>query len=106
MEFKVIKHSPPHDSVTWVEIIVKVKNNKTGEVIEFIDEGILDDQNRKLSTFIWECGDYSCDCNRGIFFYRNKEVDIECGYGGYSVNIYNSTNKELLYKEFEELERG
>ena len=29
------------------------------------------------SRFIWEEGNFSCDCNRGIFFYGNQE-DYPC----------------------------
>ena len=58
-----------------------------------------------VSTYIWEEGNYSCDCNRAIFFNRaqGQETDIDerqCGDGGYIVRITEAESGEVLYDEF------
>lgn len=42
--------------------------------------------------YIWADGNYSCDCNRYLFFQRaieppEQEGDCECGNGSFSVRI-------------------
>ena len=75
-----------------------IKNNKTNEVVNFQDE--IDDEG---DTFIWTDGNYSCDCNRFLFFEwakGNKPEwnDGECGKSGYSVNI--KVDEEYYLEEF------
>lgn len=54
------------------------------------------------SEFNWSEGNYSCDCNRALFFRRagNEEVgaNLICGEGKYYVEI-RSAEGELLYKD-------
>ena len=44
----------------------------------------------EYSDFVWKEGNFSCDCNRAIFFHEFRdedEGDIECGDGGFLVRI-------------------
>lgn len=56
-------------------------------------------------VFIWEEGNYSCDCNRDLFFHRaiNPEHDndeLECGDKLYRVNwIKNLETGRVIYRE-------
>jgi hypothetical protein len=91
---------PPHDSSEWIAIRVAIRKNDTGEVREYDDIAIWDDGP---CLHIWEDGNFSCDCNRYLFFQRvagEDEDDDKCGDGAYSVNIYNPKDGSVLYEEF------
>ncbi len=65
---------------------VAVRNNETKEVRMYSH----DDDWEEHSDYIWAEGNYSCDCNRAIFFAEvNNEdtehaVDLPCGDEKYS----------------------
>ena len=104
-DFEIVKKSPPHDKCIWVKVLVKIKKNKTGEIVDYYNDSTIWDNG--INFFIWEEGNYSCDCNRELFFERAKgnEPDsdnVKCGTGGFSVNIYCPKTNECLYKEFKE----
>jgi len=61
----------------------------TGESVQYTDqEDILDDDGL---NFQWGEGNYSCDCNRSLFFHRAKGIeepeDRPCGDSAYSAQI-------------------
>ena len=59
---------------------VEITNNATGETVLCTFPGEFDD-------FLWEEGNYSCDCNREIFFQRAKGKEVDdacCGEGRFS----------------------
>jgi predicted dehydrogenase len=90
---------------TLVKIIALIRKNKTGEIREYKDELYWGNwyQDEEPSTYIWEDGNYSCDCNRYLFFQRVKnenEDNEECGDELYSVNLKNPKNEEIFYKEY------
>ena len=91
---------------TWVKITACIRNNETGEIREYSDE-VWWDFNEPYddypNDFIWSEGNYSCDCNRCLFFQRAKnenEDDCKCGDELYSVNLKNPKNGEIFYREF------
>lgn len=91
---------------TWVEIIAVIRKNETGEIREYVTSAILEDDNT-IFTFGWCEGNYSCDCNRNLFFLRANNEDEEeaweydnCSEGEYSVQLLNSVDRSMLYKEF------
>lgn len=58
--------------------------------------------------FIWEEGNFSCDCNRYLLFERalgKTEEEIEasdpdkCSYGGYCVNWIKDDSGKVWYEE-------
>lgn len=59
------------------------------------------------SDFWWSEGNMSCDCNRCLEFLRGQGIEDEkineleprCGQGNYSVEIFDCTNGECLYKD-------
>lgn len=78
-------------------ILVHIRKNKTGEIRIYNDIIYFDD------VYMWEDGNYSCDCNRRLFFARanNEEEDWESGCGNteYSVNIF--LDNKCIYSEFD-----
>jgi hypothetical protein len=67
-----------HQKETKVEVELEYK----GKIYKFIDEGYHDFE---VATFMWEEGNYSCDCNRSLFIQEycdenfNKGTEMECG---------------------------
>ena len=104
-DYEFIKKSPPHDTSEWVKIKVHIRNNDTKQVRIYEDDGLWDEDTQEVALYIWEEGNFACDCNRQLFWWRannENEDETPCGDSKFSVNIY-STNGKLVYKEFEEL---
>jgi len=102
-DYEFVQVPPPHDEVLWVKIIAHIKHNETGEVRVYDTTGLYSPATQEADTWIWEEGNYACDCNRRLFFARVKEEEEDwespCSDGEYSVNVYASKGK-LLYTEF------
>lgn len=85
-----------------VDVLVHIRKNDTGEIAIFKDDLYLDDDGLP-NTFIWEDGNYACDCNRRLFFdcvMSNGSEEIpDCSDDKYSVNIM--LGDECIYSEFE-----
>lgn len=60
---------------------VNIKNNSTSEVRK-VDFNLP--WNNDSSHFLWTQGNYSCDCNKHLFF-SNSEEDFKCGDDVYSI---------------------
>lgn len=59
-------------------------------------------ENDYYGEFIWSEGNYSCDCNRAIFFANTDEDDeCECGDTRYTVRIIAKDGSGVLYDEWE-----
>ena len=96
---------------TWVKIVALIRKNETSEIREYKDE-VWWDCNEPYddypNDFMWSEGNYSCDCNRYLFFQRAKgenEDNDECGDDKYSVNLKNPKNGEIFYREYEEIKK-
>ena len=89
---------------TEEKIDVLIRNNKTDEIVTYEHDGCFEDG--VFQDFIWEEGNYACDCNRELFFYRAKNIEepeeTKCGEEKYSVKIIRKSNGEVLYDEFED----
>jgi hypothetical protein len=89
-----------------VDVIAMLRDNATGEVVEYSTEEWMESGEETPSVFNWEMNNYSCDCNRRIFFRDVKGVecpnreDIPCSDGLFSVNLKNALTGEIYYKEF------
>jgi len=104
IEFK--KTHKKANNFIWVECIVEIKNNITKEIREYETAEILEIGKEHPSVFIWQYGNYSCDCNRSLFFKRAKDKDaeddffVECSDGMFSVNLKNKKNGKRYYEEY------
>lgn len=91
-----------------VDVLVHIRKNDTGEIRIYRDWLYLDEDGLP-DVFIWEDGNYSCDCNRHLFFSRAHaynenikwEPEPDCGNTEYSVNII--LGDKCIYSEFENL---
>lgn len=89
----------------WVATVAEIRDNATGIVREYQNDAILEDGDFEPSAFIWESGNYSCDCNRRLFFARaageDEDWDSDCSDGLYSVRLRNKKSGRVFYSEFD-----
>lgn len=101
---KVVLPNHPLKGSSWVRVIAEIRHNPTGEVRQYESNEILDDGASAPSPFNWEENNYSCDCNRRLFFERavhpDYDGDAECGEGLYSVRLVNPMTQQPYYAEF------
>lgn len=80
----------PHDPTCVIRwgaghYFVTLRNNETGEERRYREDSIWND----TQSFLWDGGNFSCDCNRQMMFQRaaGEEPDwnSQCGDGKYSV---------------------
>lgn len=98
----------PHDSMVMTECDVRIRRVSDGKEVLYKDDLIWSDdyEEPQLCTFIWEEGNFSCDCNRESFFYdamnipRDKQPDNGCNTGEneFQVEIKDWTGK-VIYSD-------
>lgn len=81
----------------WIEITVQIKNNQTKKVVCLNNKIKWQEKEDEPFIWIWEEGNFACDCNRALF---SGDGDIECSDGKYSVNLINPKNNKIIYQEF------
>ena len=94
----------PLKNARWVRCVARIRKNATGEVRRYETDEILEDGETHPSVFKWEENNFSCDCNRELFFERSAGNEIEteeCSDGRFSVNLENPVTGEIYYREFE-----
>jgi hypothetical protein len=95
----------PQKDGNWVATVVEIRDNDTGIVREYQNADILTDGGAEPSSYIWEDGNYSCDCNRRLFFARaageDEDWDSDCSDGLYSVRVRNKKSGRVFYSEFD-----
>lgn len=94
------KYVPTHPiKGRWVRTITRIRLNATGEIREHEDVCPIWDGDTQPSDFIWEEGNFACDCNRGSFF---DGQDHDCGHDRYAVERINPTNGRVFYSDFDD----
>lgn len=76
-------------------------------------DGVIRNHQETLpwnGPYIWEDGNYGCDCNRSLFFARAanepEPEEPECGDGAFSVRIVDDNLNELYADESWPARRG
>ena len=90
-------------NVMWVRCIAHIRKNATGEIRHYESNEVLYENEEHPPTFNWEENNFSCDCNREIFFERSVGNEIEpekCYNGRFSVNLENPITGNIYYREF------
>lgn len=103
-EWKILEIlSHPLENGCWVEVIAEIRNNETGTVNKYIANEIFSYGEPYPNTFNWAENNFSCDCNRHLFFHRaigEESEDLpECTEGDYSVRLINPINGQSYYDE-------
>lgn len=87
-----------------VEVVAEIRLNSTGEVRRYTCNEILMEDEAEPSVFNWAENNYSCDCNREVFFQRaggdDRDEDVECTHGRYAVRLVNPVTGKAYYEEF------
>ena len=103
-DWEVVQNNlPGHKKVL---VVVEIRLNSTGEIREYVSEEYLEENELHPSTFNWSENNFSCDCNRELFFLRaNNETEPEgtgycIGDGKYSVRLRNKLTGSIYYNEF------
>lgn len=72
-------------------------------------DGVIHEDKQDLpvpfSDFIWADGNYACDCNRELFFFRavgEEDPDNACSHDRYSVQIVDRAGN-IVYSDFDEI---
>lgn len=102
--WNVIKKVPPHNAHIWVEVVAHILFKETGEVHQFLTDEIWEEEHGEPSNYIWSEGNFSCDCNRHLFFQRAIDAEERayvCGQDKYSVNLENTRTGQVYYREFD-----
>ena len=90
-----------------IDVAIHIRKNSSGEIRIWKDALFYFDGSEFPSIFIWEDGNYSCDCNRHVFFSHagGEDADFsrDCSDTEYSVNIYDGD--QLIYSEFDAVVR-
>ena len=86
-----------------VDVLVHIRKNETGEVRIWKDDLNLHEDGSP-NLFMWVYGNYSCDCNRRLFFARvngeDEDWESDCSNTEYSINVM--FGNECIYSEFEQ----
>lgn len=85
-----------------MKAVAKIKDIRTGE-IRCCNTKIWETDGSP-NPYIWEEGNYACDCNRHLFFERaigNEPDDNElhCETDFYRVELF--VNEKLIYSDYE-----
>lgn len=97
---------PQHDNADWKKLRVDIQEIATGREVSFEETGIFD-PNEHAVVYLWEEGNYSCDCNRRLFFYRaigdaEKERDAwdkPCSQDQYRARVCSAKTGRVIYEE-------
>ena len=89
----------------WVKESVHIKHIPSGEIRIFNTTAIISKDDPKWLPWMWEEGNWSCDCNRSSFFSQaageDEYEEAECGDELYRANVFNPKTGECLYREYE-----
>jgi hypothetical protein len=89
----------------WVAAVAEIRDNATGVVREHESHETMMDGDPDPGDFIWSDGNYSCDCNRRLFFARaageDEDWDGGCSDGLYAVRLRNKRTGRVYYNEFD-----
>lgn len=79
----------------------RIRENETGNVRNYTRD--LDPKFIDSEIYLWEEGNYGCDCNRALHFaWANGDDDApdrQCGNSAYSVQILDENDK-VIHDEF------
>lgn len=91
----------------WVKVVALIRNNVTGEIRSSDTKIWYEDDGKTLNDYIWSMGNFSCDCNRALFWSMaggEEELDVECGDDKFDVNLIIPSTGEIVYEEYKNKE--
>lgn len=92
--------SPPAQTTATPGVDVFIRRTEDGATTLYFDPYCEDEG----SIYIWSEGNYSCDCNRHLFFEKSMGVDLgpemDCSEGAYRVRLVRGG--VVVYDEWED----
>lgn len=83
--------------------VVKITDTMTGVTRDATwPEYAWGDEKDGVYDYLWSEGNYSCDCNRGMFFAQaagEPDPDMICGESRYAVKILSEDGSAILYED-------
>ena len=82
---------------------IQITDTATGETRSYTDPYLDEHGHEPNGLYIWEEGNYSCNCNRSLFFARavgtpeDEIAEPECGDKRFTVRIVR--DGETVYEE-------
>lgn len=79
-------------------MIVFIRDTMTAEIRQYRYPYPWD----SASEYLWSEGNYSCDCNRALFFaeaHGENDPDRDCGDERYVLKIVSDDSSEELYQD-------
>ncbi len=77
-------------------MITLILESTTGETVSATESGGWPE-----SEYIWTAGNYRCDCNRHLLFWRWQEIEPDwetsCGEGAYRLSVI--TKSGTVYRD-------
>jgi hypothetical protein len=89
---------PEPDEESRMEFIVTIVECATGKQATYRE----DYDSADGVEYLWADGNYSCDCNRGLFLSRalgDEDFDVECGDGAFSVKVVNAETMQVVHAD-------
>jgi hypothetical protein len=92
-----------------IRCAVEILDRHTGELVGFEDTSSVWLEDGIAIPYIWEDGNFACDCNRALFWNRAQGIEIEedppCGplrgSGRYAVRLTRLDTGEILLDELQ-----
>ena len=84
---------------TDITAIAHIKDTQTGKIVDKDTMVWVWPDEDKYDPYMWEEGNYSCDCNRGIFWGLDYSAS-KCDIGRFLVNL--EVDGEIIYSEYGE----
>jgi hypothetical protein len=89
-----------------VQVIAEIHDNQSKITHQYPTEVFFELGAEVPSNFMWKDGNFSCDCNRHLFFNyavgiepEEDEEDDECTDWKYSVRLVNPVDGKVFYNE-------
>jgi len=83
--------------------LIEITKVQTGEKVTYQQDIDSDQDEDAPNLYLWEFGNYSCDCNRELELRRNNgwynESEPRCGTERYKVKISNQQTGQIYYDE-------
>jgi len=87
---------------TYLRVQISITRVSDGKNVTYWDDEGLYQEGDYDGVFIWEDGNFSCDCNRSLFFHRAlglPEEDCSCGYEAFRVDFIKDETGKIWYQE-------
>jgi hypothetical protein len=84
---------------------IELLDTSTGELVGFEDDDSIWLDDDFVNDYMWAEGNWACDCNRHLFFYRAQgrepNDDRPCGEGRYLARATRLDTGDVVFDEID-----